>query len=258
MNKTAEIHKAGYNCGLSIGLGNPVLFNFENDVRKKGIVIGYGTNMDGTINYAILPQTKIKNLSNGSLIRNVNTKHILNGFEYEDNYVFVGVENVFYVNESKPKEVFYGICFDPMFNSFKVEETKIDKSYVKIYKKKVNAMNTLNELNEKINAVKCFDIENLYTEEDIKKITEIVSNDVGNSRTVIYKNHYVKLVIETIGLEYKLSLSSNLHNHQVTRTEIISSIDLLVAKVSNAINLLTDSVLVVLDKNYRIINKKGE
>lgn len=145
-----------------------------------------------------------------------------------------------------------------MFNNFKVEETKIDKSYVKIYKKKVNAMNSLNELNEKINAVKCFDIENIYTEEDIKKITEIVSNDVGNSRTVIYKNHYVKLVIEAIGLEYKLSMSSNLHKHQVTRTEIISSIDLLVAKVSNAINLLTDSVLVVLDKNYRIINKKGE
>lgn len=44
MNKTAEIHKAGYNCGLSIGLGNPVLFNFASKTRQKGIVIGYGIN----------------------------------------------------------------------------------------------------------------------------------------------------------------------------------------------------------------------
>lgn len=258
MNKTAEIHKAGYNCGLSIGLGNPVLFNFGNKIRQKGIVIGYGTNMDGTTNYAILPQVKIKDLSNGTLIRNTGTKYILNGYEYEYRYVFVGVEDVFYIDEVKPKEVLYGICFDPMFNNFKVEETKVEKSYLKIYKKKVNALNTLNELNEKINAVRCFDIENLYTEEDIKKITGIIAGDVGYSRTVIYKNHYVKLVIEAIGLEYKFSISSNLHNHQVTRTEIVGSIDVLVAKVSNAINLLTDSVLVVLDKDYRIINKKGE
>lgn len=258
MNKTLEIHKAGYNCGLSIGLGNPVLFNFASKTRQKGIVIGYGINSNGNYNYAILPQDKIEYVSNGTLIRNTGTKYILNGYEHEENYVFVGVEDVFYIDEVKPKEVLYGICFDPMFNNFKVEETKVEKSYLKIYKKKVNALNTLNELNEKINAVRCFDIENLYTEEDIKKITGIIAGDVGHSRTVIYKNHYVKLVIEAIGLEYKFSISSNLHNHQVTRTEIVGSIDVLVAKVSNAINLLTDSVLVVLDKDYRIINKKGE
>lgn len=169
MNKTAEIHKAGYNCGLSIGLGNPVLFNFGNKIRQKGIVIGYGTNMDGAINYAILPQVKIKGLSNGTLIRNVNAKHILNGCEQEDSYVFVGVENVFYMNESLQDQKF-GVYFNPKLNEFDVESVQLmnGSKYIKVYTNKASALNSMEVLNTAVNDVKHFNFAEVFPPEKIQ------------------------------------------------------------------------------------------
>lgn len=258
MNKTAEIHKAGYNCGLGIGLGNPVLFNFENKIRQKGIVIGYGTNMDGTTNYAILPQDKIKYVSNGTLIRNTGTKYILNGYEHEENYVFVGVEDVFYIDEVKPNS--YGIYFDKDSKEFKIEATKLlnGKKYIKVYKDEVTAINSMELLNVSVNDVKHFNFSEVFPKEKIERISEIVKKDLSSCiNSLMYKNHNVTLTIEKVNTGYMFYAKSNIVGNNRTSSRSIDTFEKLVDRIVRFIDILEDEVLVVFENSFRL-SKKGE